>query len=82
MGYGARALESLNSFYSGELYNFDDAPADLGESFADAAQVAPVSLSRPQTHHADGIGHITSVRQCRCKGRSKDATPSPTIIGT
>ena len=42
MGYGARALESLNSFYSGELYNFDDAAADLGESFADAAQVAPV----------------------------------------
>jgi hypothetical protein len=42
MGYGARALESLNSFYSGELYNFDDAPADLGESFADAAHVAPV----------------------------------------
>jgi len=46
MGYGARALESLNSFYSGELYNFDDAPADLGESFADAAQVAPVSSAR------------------------------------
>jgi hypothetical protein len=45
MGYGARALESLNSFYSGELYNFDDAPADLGESFADAAQVAPVSTT-------------------------------------
>lgn len=43
MGYGARALESLNSFYSGELYNFEDAPADLGESFADAAKVAPVS---------------------------------------
>lgn len=45
MGYGARALESLNSFYSGELFNFDDAPADLGESFAEAAQVKPgVSL--------------------------------------
>jgi N-acetyltransferase 10 len=43
MGYGARALESLNSFYSGDLYNFDDVPADLGESFADAAQVQPVS---------------------------------------
>lgn len=45
MGYGARALESLNSFYSGELYNFDDVPADLGESFADAAQVQPVRTS-------------------------------------
>jgi hypothetical protein len=54
MGYGARALESLNSFYSGELYNFDDAPADLGESFADAAQVAPVRktiLTINQAHH-------------------------------
>jgi N-acetyltransferase 10 len=54
MGYGARALESLNSFYSGELYNFDDAPADLGESFADAAQVAPVryiSLGTKQANH-------------------------------
>ncbi|WWC62855.1 uncharacterized protein I303_105453 [Kwoniella dejecticola CBS 10117] len=41
MGYGSRAVEALNSFYSGELYNFDDAPADLGESFEDAAKVGP-----------------------------------------
>ncbi|WRT68032.1 uncharacterized protein IL334_005007 [Kwoniella shivajii] len=41
MGYGSRAIEALNSFYSGELYNFDDAPADMGESFEDAAKVGP-----------------------------------------
>jgi N-acetyltransferase 10 len=44
MGYGSRAIEVLNSFYSGELYNYDDAPAGMGESFADAARVGPVSL--------------------------------------
>ncbi|OCF39330.1 N-acetyltransferase 10 [Kwoniella heveanensis CBS 569] len=41
MGYGSRAVEALNSFYSGELYNFDDAPADMGESFEEAAKVGP-----------------------------------------
>jgi len=82
MGYGARALESLNSFYSGELYNFDDAPADLGESFADAAQVAPVSHFQLHTRRADSIGHITPIRQRRCEGCSKDATSSSTAIGT
>ncbi|WVR06569.1 hypothetical protein IAU60_003601 [Kwoniella sp. DSM 27419] len=41
MGYGSRAVEALNAFYSGELYNFDDAPADMGESFEEAAKVAP-----------------------------------------
>jgi len=44
MGYGARAIEALNSFYSGDLFNMDDVPADLGESFEEAAKVAPVSL--------------------------------------
>jgi len=45
MGYGARAIEALNSFYSGELFNIDDVPEDLGESFAEAAQVGPVSCT-------------------------------------
>lgn len=43
MGYGSRAVDALNSFYSGELYNFDDVPAEMGESFEDAAKVGPVS---------------------------------------
>ncbi|WWC88412.1 uncharacterized protein L201_003323 [Kwoniella dendrophila CBS 6074] len=41
MGYGSRAIEALNSFYSGELYNFDDVQEDMGESFEDAAKVGP-----------------------------------------
>jgi N-acetyltransferase 10 len=65
MGYGARALESLNSFYSGELYNFDDAPTDLGESFADAAQVAPVRHLLLGIVNTDHLGHITPIRQRR-----------------
>lgn len=43
MGYGSRAMEALESFYNGTLYNFDDVPVDMGESFADAAKVGPVS---------------------------------------
>ena len=46
MGYGSRAIEALNSFYTGDLYNFDDAPmADSSESFEQAAKVAPVSTA-------------------------------------
>ncbi|ODN93460.1 N-acetyltransferase 10 [Cryptococcus wingfieldii CBS 7118] len=41
MGYGSRAIEALTSFYNGELYNFEDATNDSGESFADAAKVGP-----------------------------------------
>jgi N-acetyltransferase 10 len=48
MGYGARAIEALNSFYTGELYNFDDAAEGgglgEGESFAQAAKVGAVGL--------------------------------------
>lgn len=47
MGYGQRAIEALNSFYSGELYNFDEAAEENGvegESFAKAAKVGPVSV--------------------------------------
>lgn len=29
MGYGSRALQALNAFYSGEYYNFD-ADAEMG----------------------------------------------------
>ncbi|WVQ84360.1 hypothetical protein IAT38_006512 [Cryptococcus sp. DSM 104549] len=41
MGYGSRAIEALNSFYAGDLYNFDDAAGDSLESFADASKVGP-----------------------------------------
>lgn len=42
MGYGSRAIEALNAFYTGHLYNFDDAQPDTSESFAEAAKVGPV----------------------------------------
>ena len=41
-GYGSRAMEAVTSFYRGELFNLDDAPVELGESFGDAARVDPV----------------------------------------
>lgn len=43
MGYGSRAIEMLNSYYSGELFNIDDVPDDLGESFEEFAKVDAVS---------------------------------------
>ena len=50
MGYGSRAIESLNAFYSGEFFNVDDVPNDLGESFESAAKVRPVSaINRSST---------------------------------
>ncbi len=40
MGYGARALQALNSFYAGELSNLEEMPEeDEGESFAAASRV-------------------------------------------
>ena len=46
MGYGARALESLNSFYSGDLLNLDEVmEEDTAETFAEAAtKIDKVSL--------------------------------------
>ncbi|KAM0746787.1 putative nucleolus protein [Meredithblackwellia eburnea MCA 4105] len=39
MGYGSRALQALNSFYSGELLNLDEVTAELElETFEDAGR--------------------------------------------
>jgi rubrerythrin len=48
MGYGARALESLNSFYSGDLLNLDEVmEEDSVETFAEAAsKIDKVSWKR------------------------------------
>jgi hypothetical protein len=44
MGYGSRALKALNSFYSGEYFNLDEAtPAE--PSYPDAAALDPVSTT-------------------------------------
>ena len=42
MGYGKRAIDALISFYSGELFNYEEAP-DLSEveTFEQAAKVGP-----------------------------------------
>lgn len=60
MGYGARAIEALNSFYTGELYNFDDAAEGAGlgegESFAQAAKVGPVRFCPNRWRRAAKIG--------------------------
>lgn len=45
MGYGSRALQALNSFYSGELLNLDEVMAEMEiETFEDAAKVDEVSF--------------------------------------
>ncbi|KAG9220365.1 hypothetical protein CCMSSC00406_0006630 [Pleurotus cornucopiae] len=40
MGYGARALQALNSFYSGEYFNLDETPIDE-PSYPNVAKVDP-----------------------------------------
>lgn len=47
MGYGARALQALNSFYNGEYFNVDEAPlpdtdAEASHSFARASRIDEV----------------------------------------
>ncbi|KAI5481826.1 hypothetical protein MNV49_000103 [Pseudohyphozyma bogoriensis] len=42
MGYGSRALQALNSFYSGELLNLDEVQKELDtQTFEDVAKVDP-----------------------------------------
>lgn len=42
MGYGSRALQALNSFYSGEYFNLDESNKPE-PSYPDAAAIDPVS---------------------------------------
>lgn len=42
MGYGARALQALNAYYSGEYFNLDE--STRGETqYPDIAAIDPVS---------------------------------------
>lgn len=41
MGYGARALQAMNAYYSGEYFNLDES-AKLEVSFPDAAAIDDV----------------------------------------
>ena len=42
MGYGARALQALNSYYSGELLNLDETSDRKEQLYPDASAVDPV----------------------------------------
>ncbi|KAF8265973.1 helicase-domain-containing protein [Lactarius quietus] len=50
MGYGARALQTLNVYYSGEYFNLDES-AKLEVSYPNAAAVDDVSWSLSTTSH-------------------------------
>jgi N-acetyltransferase 10 len=43
MGYGSRALQALNSFYSGEYFNLDESPKP-DAYYPDAAAIDPVGF--------------------------------------
>ena len=46
MGYGARALQALSSYYSGEIMNLDETVPDVDfETFEQAAAVPKVHIS-------------------------------------
>lgn len=47
MGYGSRALKALNSFYTGEYFNLDEAPQEEDyQTFEEAAAFAKVYFER------------------------------------
>lgn len=49
MGYGARALQALNSYYSGEYFSFNDTAPREEHSFPNAAAFDPVSSANVMT---------------------------------
>jgi N-acetyltransferase 10 len=51
MKYGTRALQALNSFYSGELTNLDEVMEDAGDAFAKGSKV-----SKDASLQSDNIG--------------------------
>ena len=44
MGYGSRAIQALNSFYSGEYFNLDEA-VNLVPSYPEASAIDSVRAS-------------------------------------
>lgn len=45
MGYGSKALKALNSFYSGEYFNLDEASSEE-QYYPDVAAIDEVRRSR------------------------------------
>lgn len=60
MGYGARALQALNAYYSGEYFNLDEAPRDE-PMYPDVAAVDSVCLYWFST--GSSIAHLVISRQ-------------------
>ena len=58
MGYGSRALQALNSFYSGEYFNLDESPKPDAH-YPDAAAIDPVGFFLP----IDRFPELTSCLQ-------------------
>lgn len=48
MGYGARALQCLNAFYSGEYFNLDEA-TEAEQSYPDPSRVDEVKAAQTST---------------------------------
>jgi len=46
MGYGARALQALNAYYSGEYFNLDES-AKVDASYSDAVTTSEVCHTLP-----------------------------------
>ena len=45
MGYGSRAIQALNAFYSGEYFNLDESGARVETEYPDAAAIDSVRRS-------------------------------------
>lgn len=77
MGYGSRALQSLNSFYSGELLNLDEVMAEMDiETFEDVAKVDEVGWLGQSDPFSRSLTHTITHRTPPSKPtRSASVTP-------
>lgn len=57
MGYGARALNALNAYYSGEYFNLDES-AKANVSYSDTATINEVCQNLATTSH-EGLPSIS-----------------------
>lgn len=95
MGYGARALDALQQFYSGDLLNLDEVmEEDLGDAYADGSKVDKVRIFCSLVDHFLLASILTFyVRFCQtvdnaairsncCKGSIENATIAATSFRT
>lgn len=74
MGYGARALQALNSFYSGEYFNLDENLPDE-PSYPDPSAIDKVRYSPPETSCELTIYQSTSLLTDLPTVRAANAMP-------